>query len=231
MENKNLSRFFTTAFVAIVLAVTASCSKMDDYKSFVKDGEISYTAKVDSFEVFSGKGRVQIKGIIRTDPKITSYKVFWNNRKDSLVAPFNKTQNVDTIKNIITGLEENIYNFEIITFDSFGNRSVSVFAVGKVFGTRYQNSIFNRPIVNRTLAGSKLTINFASMDLNSGVFESELEYTNTAGVLTKVKVPISQSQLIINDFKATTSFTYRTAFLPDATSIDVFYSDYTTIKP
>src|SRR5690554_6134543 len=64
--------------------VFASCSKWDDFKKYVEDGEISYVGKLDSVQVFSGKERVRLYGLFRADPKVEKVRVYWNDRKDSI---------------------------------------------------------------------------------------------------------------------------------------------------
>jgi hypothetical protein len=93
MKHNILNRLFKHSRLLLLAMMTislASCEKADKYKEFVKDGEISYIGKLDSVKVYSGKNRVMIKGMITSDPKIVECRVFWNNKKDSLVIPETK---------------------------------------------------------------------------------------------------------------------------------------------
>jgi hypothetical protein len=236
-----IKKYFLYSFVLLLaIAGIGSCTTMDEgYKDFIKNGEISYTGKIDSLHVFSGHNRVQVNGLFMADPKITECRIFWNNREDSLVIPVTRTQGVDALKVIIPNLTENIYNFEVRTYDKLGNKSIAVTSIGKVYGDRYQLSLINRPILSTTLVGPKLTINFATMDTSTGVYETDVTYTNTANVLTTVAVPYFSTDpknpinasVVIPDYK-NGSFSYRTLFKPDATCIDIFSSEVTTvIKP
>ena len=218
--------------LAICLFVSLwSCSEMDEYKEFTEGGEISYTEKVDSLEVYSGRNKVLIEGLVTADPKVSEYRVYWNSGKDSIVVPVERSPGVDTLTTMITDLPENIYNFEVRTFDEAGNSSIPVYATAEVFGERYQNSLSQRPVVSNTMIGSELTINYAGMDLTSGVIGTEVDYSSTAGGEETVFVPIDSSHVFIDDFNAGSTYEYRTVFLPEPTSIDTFYTGYKAYTP
>lgn len=226
-----IKKHFVHAFAFLLVAVIiSSCTSMDEsYKDFIKDGEISYTGKIDSLHVYSGRNRVQVKGLFISDPKITECRIYWDNRIDSVVVPITRTQGIDVLDIVIDHLVENVHNFEVRTFDKLGNSSISVFKIGAVYGDRYQTSLYNRPIATKYFSPKLTTINFASMDLSTGAYAVEVSYTNTSNVITKVQLPIAQSRLDISDFKLGSSFTYKTLFRPNAASIDVFESVTTTV--
>lgn len=226
-----IKKYFVQAFAFLLIAgAISSCTTMDEgYKDFIKDGEISYTGKIDSLHIYSGRNRVQVKGLFISDPKITECRIYWDNRVDSVVVPITRTQGVDELDVIIDDLVENVHNFEVRTFDKLGNTSIAVFKIGAVYGDRYQTSLYNRPIATKYFSPKLTTINFASMDLSTGAYAVEVTYTNTSNVLTTVQLPIAQSRLDITDFKLGSSFTYKTLFKPNATSIDIFESVTTTV--
>lgn len=238
---RTINKYFLNSFVVLLaIAGLGSCTTMDEeYKDFIKNGEISYTGKIDSLHIFSGHNRVQVNGLFIADPKITECRIFWNNKEDSLVVPVTRTQGVDVLSVIIPNLAENNYNFEVRTYDKLGNKSIPVTSIGKTYGERYQLSLINRPIVTSTLVSPKLTINFAPMDTSTGVFETHVTYTNTAGVLTTVVVPYFIYDTVLNAFVVNTSivipdykngsFSYVTLFKPDETCIDIFYSAVDTV--
>lgn len=227
-----IKKYVVHAFAFLLLAAAmGSCTSMDEgYKDFIKDGEISYTGKIDSLHVYSGKNRVQVKGLFISDPKITECRIYWDNRADSVVVPITRTGGIDELNVIIDNLVENVHNFEVRTFDKLGNTSIPVYKIGAVYGNRYQTSLYNRPIATKYFSPKLTTINFASMDLSTGAYATEVTYTTTANTTVKVQLPIAQSRLDITDFKLGSTFTYKTLFKPNATSIDVFESVATTVS-
>lgn len=230
---RTIKKYSLQAFVLLlVVAGTWSCTTMDEgYKEFIKDGEISYTGKVDSLKVLSGRNRVQVTGLLISDPKITECRIFWNSRKDSVVVPVTRTGGIDVLDVMIENLSENVHNFEVRTYDKLGNKSIPVYKIGAAYGDRYQASLINRPIVSHVSTRREMTINFGSIDLGSGVYGTEVTYTDNTNAVKTVFVPVADKKGILPDFKFFTSYTYRTLFKPDPSCIDMFYSESKTVTP
>lgn len=212
-----------------LLLCMAACSKMDEYRNFAPNGEKSYAGKVDSLKIYSGRNRVLVKGLFIADPKIVACRIYWDSRKDSVTVPVKRTGGVDTLFKLVEGLDEGVHSFEVVTIDTFKNRSVVVNGSGTAYGERYQALLLNRPINNSELNNSAETkISFGGMDLTSGVFACELSFTDTFNVQKKLRVPIGITDTTLKPYKYGSSFTYRTLFLPDTLSIDTFYTAYQT---
>ena len=227
MRNKLNIALFTLCLIAAV--VLSSCRKMDDYKKFVAGGEISYTGKVDSVQILSGRNRVLVKGLFLADPKVSSLKIFWNNYKDSVTVPVTRKNTVDTLSYFIANVDEGVQNFVLFTYDDSGNKSIPVYKTGKSYGDRYQASLSNRGIASaQTGSDGKTIINWLGMDRLTGVFATDVEYTNTSGKTVTIRASIDSSVTTLPNFKTSSSIQYRTLFLPDTVSIDTFSTDYTT---
>ncbi|MCD8741032.1 DUF5013 domain-containing protein [Mucilaginibacter roseus] len=213
----------------LLLAMLAACKKQDDYKKFVEGGEISYTGKIDSVKILSGHNRVLINGLFLADPKVTSLKIYWNNYKDSVTVPVTRTQTVDTLSYFVENLTEGVQNFVMYTFDNDGNRSVPVYKTGRVYGDRYITSLSNRPISSALTGSDGVTrIDWLGMDRLTGVFATEVEYTNTSNQTVTVRTPIDSTKTILPNFKTSSDIRYRTLFLPDTISIDTFRTEFVT---
>lgn len=221
--------------VVILLGIIVgifSCTSSDEYLKFVNGGEVSYTGKIDSLKFFPGRDRVKIEGLIISDPKVNQLRAYWNNKKDSVVIPINRTSGVDEVSTIIENLPENIYNFEIRTFDAKGNGSIAQNVTAQTYGARYQASLTNRKIIASTLSIKKsLTIDFATMDLTSGAYTTEIIYTDNANVEHTINVPVQDSKVVIPNFKEGSNFKHRSLFLPNESCIDIFYTDYVEVGP
>ena len=221
----------TLKYFIIFLCLSSiwACSKIDDYKDHIgPEGEISYSGKLDSLMIFSGRNRVLVNGLIISDPKITESRIFWNSNTDSLVVPIDRSNGVDTLSVLLEGLMENVYSFEVRTYDSEGNRSIPVSAIGTVYGDRYQSSLINRPVITNNISGTNMTINYGAMDLSTGVIGTEVEYTTINDVTENIFVPIGSTSFIIDNFKGATDYFYRTLYLPNPTCIDTFYTEFTS---
>jgi len=211
----------------LIIAVMAfSCSPMDEYKDFITNGgEIQYTGRVDSVLVYSGKERVMVTGLFVSDPKITECRIFWNSRLDSVSVPVVRTEKVDTLKQILN-LPENLYNFEIYTYDNQGNRSVPVFAMGTSYGSGYEKSLPNRIISGSPIyiEAQGLKVNWYSIDQTLGPVETKIKYTDLADASVVAKIEAKDTEIMIADYKPGTTFTYQTSFLPDTLCLDTFYT-------
>lgn len=229
---KNLRNILVATFVVALALVIHSCTSSDEYLKFTEGGAVSYTGKVDSLKIRSGRNRVKFEGLIISDPKVTEMRVYWNSKKDSLVVPISRTSGVDVISFFMENFPENIYNFEVRTFDAVGNRSISQNISTETFGERYQASLTDRRIVNSSLTSDfSLVIDFALMDLTTGAFATEIVYTDGSNVERTFTVPVDKKQAVMPNYKIGSQFKQRTLFLPNKTGADVFYTDFVLKEP
>lgn len=230
---KNLRNILIIAFATILVVLVHSCaSNADDYLKFTEDGAISYTGKIDSLKILPGRDRIKIEGLIISDPKVSQLRVYWNTKKDSVVIPINRTSGVDVVSSIVENLPENIYNFEVKTFDIIGNSSISQYVTTQTYGERYQASLTDRKIVSSSLSSSlSLVIDFAMMDLTTGAFATEIVYTDGSDVERTITVPVTQNQLVVSNYKIGSQFKQRSLFLPSKTCIDTFSTAFVSKVP
>ncbi|WP_293955697.1 MULTISPECIES: DUF4998 domain-containing protein [unclassified Sphingobacterium] len=227
MKVAHIKTFFIMSLLSMAMLSFLCCSKSDDYKKYLEGGEISYTGKIDSVKVFSGKERVYITGLFMADPKVERLKIYWDNRQDSTELKINRTAGVDTLK-ISLKISEGVHNFELITYDAQGNKSLSVFKTGVSYGERFSSGLINRPMyaVDYFAGDQKTTVNWGGIDLTSGAQFTEVEYTNTSGKLVVQRDSIKLGKSILSDFLPGKPLRYRTLFVPDSLSIDTFYTNY-----
>lgn len=227
---KNNIRLRQLGLALLFITTVLACTKKDDYKKFIAGGEISYTGKLDSVKINSGKYRVLVNGLFIADPKVKKCVVYWNNKADSVIIPVTRTLNVDTLKFFINNMKEGVQNFTIYTYDGAGNKSIPVYKTGRVYGDRYQVTLSNRAINSAFTNENGVTaLEFGGMDRVSGVFATEVIYTDNANVDKTVRVPINTNNFTLTNFKEKGTIKYRTLFLPDSLSVDTFYTDYTSL--
>lgn len=219
---------FATATLYIV-----GCKKMDDtYRQFVEDGEIVYVSKADSLEAHSGENRVELTWLLLSDPKVRSYKVYWDNKSDSIGGTVQKSAQIDTIRVIINNLDEGVHYFEVYMYGEDGNPSVQASVIGNSYGAIYQESLLPR-IVKGASWGANNSIALELTPASHDAIRVEVEYEDKKnGPLTYFVPSNMDTSTLMNvkDKKGVATLKYRTVFLPDSTAIDTFYSDYTTIK-
>ncbi len=228
--NKIKKYVLQTIMLLVLFTGLWSCTSVDDaYKEFVKNGEISYTGKVDSLHIYAGKNRVNVKGLIISDPKVSEVRVFWNTGKDSVVVPITRTSGEDVLDVIIEGLEENIYNFEVRTYDKLGNKSIPVNMIGNSYGERYQATlladILNRNIATGISNGSTLNGTLESLnDFTKKSSYSVITYTANDDTEKQLIIESGLQNFTITDFKSGTDIKYKTAYYPEKGAIDVFFT-------
>lgn len=227
-----------TSVLSLVLGAIlfSGCTKEDDYAKYLEGGEIYYPGKISNAFVLSGKNRVRFYGLFLSDPKVTQLLVYWNIRQDSVVIPVARVNIVDTLNYVLDPIEEGIHNFEFITMDSKGNKSVVVNATGTSYGDKYAAQLTNRPIQSHTYDATKktMTIKWASMDLTTGAYQTEVQYTTADNNVKQILVPFDESNVssqttVLENFPAG-SFKYRTHFRPDDFSIDIFFTAFTVVE-
>lgn len=211
----------TVVALAFVLLVIASCSKMDDYLKYTGGKEMVYTGKVDSVKARSGRERVVITGLLTSDPNITRVKIFYNQRRDSILLDISRSLGVDTL-NVPVSLPEGSHNFEIISYDSKGTPSVKVLVTGRSYGATYQESLFNRVIKNAEKQGNDVFINLYSGDVASPF--TKFTYTDVNDKEKSVLVTNDSSRVVLKNYKSMSKFRMQTFFLPDTMAIDTFYA-------
>ncbi len=229
-KNNNSYRVKVTYLLgmAILLSVFYSCGKMDEnYAHFWEDGEIVYPAPADSAKAFPGKNRIGLSWIIIGDPNVASAKIFWNYNTDSVEIPIQASGKEDTITTYLTDLEERVYTFTIFTYDNKGNKSIPINVIGQSYGDVYSSSLLARSYVDATFTEEdELLINWG--DPSEGSIGGEVMYLDTTGATKYVQIaPDAASTSILDyDFENSSTFSYRTAYIPSLTSIDTFYTDY-----
>lgn len=232
MKNSYIYPTILFCIVATVMFV-GSCSKIDAYKEkYVSTGEITYIGKIDSITISSGKNRVKFKALLNPDPRIILYRVYWGGRADSVTFQVNAGVQGGTIEHIINNVPEGEQTFEFVTFDGLGNKSVSTYKNGSIYGNRYQESLLNRTIKSSALdANLETGITLVGMDKATGAIITEVRYVSTNADSLSCKVPLTVTDTFLPVHKYGSEVKYRTWYRPDSTCIDTFYTAYNSYQP
>jgi hypothetical protein len=220
----------TLIYIISGLLVLAACRKQDDYKRFIKNGEILYTGKADSLKVHPGRNRVQLSWLLIADPKVSRSKIYWNNRKDSVVIDIKRTSGVDTIRYFIDKLEERAYGFEVFNFDKDGNTSVRTEANGFVYGSLYEDALLSRAFNSVEMKNGSAVIPWVNIDTTGGIIGMQIQYTSGDNVAhdTIIHAEPEQQVTTLPNYLSGSNFRHRTLYLPDRLAVDTFYTTFTT---
>lgn len=195
-----------------------------NYKQFVEGGETVYVGRADSLQVKGGNQRAELRWLLVSDPKISSYKIFWNNRADSLIGNLQKTDQVDTVRVLLGNLEEKTHEFVVYHLDGNGNTSVRTSVIGRVYGEKYRSTLINRALNSfKRLNTSQLQINWNQPDAE--LLFTEIKYNDSSGKAVLLRSGREKEADTLRNFAAKRSFELRSAFKP-VLGIDTFYTDF-----
>lgn len=212
----------------LLLAVAAvGCSKKNEaYKDLLKGGELYYPGIIQNTGYRAGNLRTMLYWTPSPDPKITEYRIYWNNKQDSLITPATSHNPLDTVGVIIPSLGEGTYNFSVNSVDADGRRSIAVNINGvRVYGSKYLGGLFNRPVNATTpylldLLNGTVRIQFNTPDsINTG---TQVMYTDNSGQQKSVVLYPDSSGITLDDFKFGTTVTYQSGYIPQRNALDTF---------
>ncbi|MET0637328.1 MAG: DUF4998 domain-containing protein [Chitinophagaceae bacterium] len=201
--------------------------KPDDFRDFLNDEEILYPGAILNSFVRPGNERLGIGWSPSPDPSITHYRVYWNNRRDSIDVPASSHSPADTIFTIINNLQEYNYSFFVYSLDAKGNQSVPIeISNARVYGNAYRQSLMNRainlsdPYDLLNDEGNEITLKFLQADTANTV--TFIRYINTADVPTEITLSPTQNSITLNDFKYGTKVAYQSVYKPSNIALDSF---------
>lgn len=228
-----------TQIIALCLIglMLGGCKKYaNDYEDFLNDGEIKYPGKVVKAGYNTGDLRAQLFWNPSPDPSITKFVLTWNNGANTQEVPITNPDPNTVVKVIIPNLEEYVYSFSVVAYDNEGNKSIATEINNvRVFGNSYRVTLLNRGVNQSNpyqfLPDGSLQLNFNRRDTMN--VSTTIQYTNSAGETEEVELPADDNSIVVPDYKAGTTIRYRSSYIPEEGSIDVFnvtaFSDFPTI--
>jgi hypothetical protein len=222
---KNIYSVLLLLLISIGLS---NCKKLDtDFKSFLNGKELIYPGVVAKLNSAPGNLRTAILWNPSSDPSITRYVVYWNNKADSVVFNSSDHKTTDTLKVIIPNLNEYIYSFTIYAYDAKGNKSIPTDLNNvKVYGPVYQSGLVNRgyDVVTpfKVASNGNVKLNFLAKDTTVINVGTTIRYMNKSGVSTDKIMSHDSSSITLTDYKAGTNIQFRSSYVPVKNAIDTF---------
>jgi hypothetical protein len=232
-----MKTIFNISLICFMSIVFFSCKKYaDDYKAFLDNKEIKYSGKIGTAGYNTGNLRAQLVWNPSPDPSITKYIITWNNGANKLEVPATSHNPSDLVKVIIPNLDEYVYTFSVVSYDSDGNKSIATEINNvRVYGAAYIATLLNRginatePYVFQT--DGTLKLNFNKRDTMN--VATTIRYTNILGAVEERQLLAADNSIVIPNYKLGTTIQYRSSYYPEASSIDAFnatqFSDFPTI--
>ena len=102
MKFKTMHTKYKSCELILLLAsifLIVSCSKTPtEYRSFLGESEKIYPGVISNVKVNPGNQRILLTWQPNTDPNVTKYIVYWNNKADSIIIDATSNNSSDTIK-------------------------------------------------------------------------------------------------------------------------------------
>lgn len=225
------------ALICFISLAFWGCKKYgDDYKAFLEDKEIKYSGKIQAAGYNTGNLRAELFWHPSPDPSITRYVISWNNGVNKMEVAATTHDPKDTVKVIVPNLNEYVYAFVVVSYDSEGNKSIATEINNvRVYGTTYISTLLNRGInasePYKFLPDGTLQLNFNKKDtLNVA---TTIRYTNNTGAIEERQLLAENNSIVIPNYKLGTTLQYRSSYIPELGSIDNFnvvqFADFPTI--
>lgn len=236
LKKTKLGSLFSMGFMLVAsMMITLSCAKgektgPDDQRRPVDTSETIAVAKADSIVVHGGNERIEITWRLQSDANVHSYKVSWyrNNKSDFIEKEIQKANGRHVLHVMFDKMEEGDYYFEIRMYDEQGNVSPKATVTGKVYGSSYRSSLQKCTFSNIKRIGDDIEVRgLPTPDNFIGV---EVRYQNANGDSIVHFTPVASGLDTIEGLPTNQPFRYRSAYLPEPTAIDTFYSGYLTAQ-
>lgn len=187
-----------------------------------------HVEEAQSVSAFAGKLRVKLVWTVPENQENNRVIIYRDNKSDSLHLQVAASGFKDSV--IINNLKEGDHQFSILLLDQYNNRSEDVVVKETAYGEQYMSSLHNRPIRNIAFNRETNTANIEWGDAGTGATGSMINYKDSLGIARELFVPVYMNKTFIKDInnKTDSLIFYRTAFLPERTAIDTFYTHFDT---
>lgn len=216
--------------ILIILMTAGACSgQLDTIQEYLDAGETIYAAKMDSVDIRPGYNRVEVTGILKYGMDTEKCVIRWLPDNDSLVVPVQRIDPVDTFRVFIENLSEGTYQFEIVTYNKGGYRSIATTKGSKTYGERYISSLRVRSLLSNEIAGENLILKFSSEMAEA--LKTSFFYLDSSGKKQKLDVARGNNQLEIADWKPEGIYEIKTYYVPEENAADTFFVSSTGVFP
>jgi hypothetical protein len=217
MNMKKFMKFLKhIAFLGSILCIVPmSCSDMNELSDrFLDKGETVYASKADSVAAHTGYKKVEIE-IYINNRRVDKVRVYWNNYHDSVDVQVGNHQGI--FRTTIEDMEESTYLFQIVSIDSYGNKSLPVELSGEVIGDSFVTNLRNRSVASVVYtADDEVTVTWGNIP-NYAV-SCYLIYTATNNRTVTVITPVTENVTVISGWKS--GLSYYTQFVPSEGALD-----------
>lgn len=206
-----------------MMSVFFSCDKQDDtYAQYVVKGGYNYPAKPAEVSARSGYYKVQVSWAVPRDPAVKSVRLYWDNYADSMSVDYASA--VDgMVDALVDKLEERAYTFNVVNFDSNGNKSLSAEITVSPYGDGWLSTHAERKVNSAMMKGDSALVSLGN-PIDEMVL-TKFRYKNNAGQLVESEpVPADSVRAWLPDALKGKYFEYQSAYCPN-NGLDIVWSE------
>ena len=222
--------FKTKTYLCLLLAglslMLLRCGDIDSIHKQYLNGETIYAGRLDTLTIRPGYYRAQLEG----------YTQFLGN-SNQLIIEFNGTTQTFDINNEeeiyaakLSDLEEESYEFSVITQDPDGNLSIPQFVAGFAIGDEFVSDQDPREIIGYGFDPDGNYVNFSGNAESEYVLFTTIDYENEANEIVRDTAFFEDNRLKLIDFKPLGSISAKSYIQSGLNGIDTIplpTTDYT----
>lgn len=188
---------FVMIFLICLIATTTSCNDMDKIHQQYLDGEIIYSGKLDTLLIRPGMYRAQLEAHTHLLGNSNKVILEFNNRTEI----YDIESDVPEIYSvIIENLEEDFYEFDVITQDQEGNLSIPQTVSGFAVGDNFVGDQSPREVNNFTFETDGNYVNFFGNAESEFVIFTTLDYENENNEVVRDTLFFEDDKVKLIDF-------------------------------
>lgn len=210
---------------SLLALLLLSCDGMNDnIEEYLDRGEVNYLGRVDSASAIGGKERILFTWQPGKDPRIEECLITWNERQDSVIVPVDLSQIDENgyFSVVIGDFKEGTYVFNMYHLGKKGYPSIKHEVVGKVYGEKFQASLYPRGMKEIVVKDEKVKLSWGTATDSCRVM---LSYPDISGKMQSLAISALEDSTLIDNYKPGGEFTYRTYYLPETNALDEFFVD------
>ena len=212
--------FKTKTYLCLLLAglslMLLRCGDIDSIHKQYLNGETIYAGRLDTLTIRPGYYRAQLEG----------YTQFLGN-SNQLIIEFNGTTQTFDINNEeeiyaakLSDLEEESYEFSVITQDPGGNLSIPQFVAGFAIGDEFVSDQDPREIIGYGFDPDGNYVNFSGNAESEYVLFTTIDYENEANEIVRDTAFFEDNRLKLIDFKPLGSISTKSYIQSGLNGID-----------
>jgi hypothetical protein len=203
-------------FLSVLTLMLLRCGDIESIHKQYLNGETIYAGRLDTLTIRPGYYRAQLEG----------YTQFLGNSRQVIIE-FNGTTQTFDINNdeeiyaaILSDLEEESYEFSVITQDPDGNLSIPQFVAGFAIGDEFISDQDPREIIGYSFDPDGNYVNFSGNSESEYVIFTTIDYENEANEVVRDTAFFEENRLKLIDFKPLGSISTKSYIQSGLNGID-----------